>query len=118
MTWASHVVELLETVTENISSQFITHLAAFNGTARGNVSMIANIYMPASGALGISVMNLGASSKIGLERNATLAYLNSGAALDADAVYGFDVYVNQSDKINVQTNVSTDLTLDLYFRRS
>ena len=118
MTWASNVIDLLEAAANNISSQFITHLTSFNGTARGNISMINNIYMPASGALGISVMDLGASSKIGLERNSTLAYLNSGAALDADAVYGFDVYVNQSDKINIQTNISTNVVMDLYFRRS
>jgi len=118
MTWASNVIDLLEAAANNISSQFITHLTSFNGTACGNISMINDLTMPASGALGVSITDLGASAKIGVVRNNTLAYLNSGSSIDANTIAGFDMYVNIGDTINVQSNVSTNIMLDLYFRRT
>lgn len=114
----SSVTLNISDLSNNMSSQIITHLVSYNGTARGNESIINNVYMIGAGALGISIVDLGTASKVGVVRNDTLAYLNDGAALDANAVYGYDIYVNESDKINIQTNTSTDVSLDLYFRRT
>jgi len=118
MTWATELLDRLIAISGNVSAQYIMHLTSFNDTARGNESIINDLYMTAPGALGISITDLGISSKIGIERNGTLSYLNDGTALDANAIYGFDIYVNESDKINIQTNTSTDVSLDLYFRRT
>jgi len=116
--WARQMLTGVEKFNSNVSSQFIQYLVGWNGTVANNTYIIANTTVPYNSELIISVSDLSSAAKLSLVRNTTDSYLRDGVSLDTDCTYDFSKVCKENDLINFKINVSANLNIEEYYRRT